>query len=180
MLSYDFTELGRNGVASPIIYFNTEEFPLFLGTIIYAFEGIGLIMPIHTAMEKPAEFKRILSYTVFLVGLIMLLLAIPSYLAFGPRITIIIFAAFPQNHHLVQNIQILYSFAMMFTVPMTMFPGTMIIEKYVLGWKPGNKMREAIRIVTPILVALFAWSLGEQLGILVSVVGSLCCGPLLL
>ena len=44
---YGISTISTNGPAKEIIWFNFDSFPLFIGTAMFAFEGICLILPIR-------------------------------------------------------------------------------------------------------------------------------------
>lgn len=35
-----------------------ERYPIFFGTVLFAFEGIALVLPVSTAMYKPKQFNQ--------------------------------------------------------------------------------------------------------------------------
>lgn len=47
-----------------------HDLPLFFGTAIYLFEGIGLVLPLKNAMKKPIDFSK--SFGVLNVGFVIL------------------------------------------------------------------------------------------------------------
>ncbi|OMJ11807.1 Vacuolar amino acid transporter 3, partial [Smittium culicis] len=57
---YDGHVLAKYGI-SDIVMFNPVTFPLLIGTAVYTFEGIGLVIPVVDSMKKPSEFPKVLS-----------------------------------------------------------------------------------------------------------------------
>lgn len=50
-------------------YFGSwETLPLFVGTTMFAFEGIALVLPFQNAMQKPADFSK--PFGVLNVGMV--------------------------------------------------------------------------------------------------------------
>lgn len=58
-----------------------RELPLFFGTVIYLFEGIGLVLPLKNAMKKPENFSKPLG--VLNVGMIFLTIMFIFFGMFG-------------------------------------------------------------------------------------------------
>lgn len=50
---YDFLLLTTVGPARDWVFLNTESFPIFVGTALFSFEGICLILPIADSMKNP-------------------------------------------------------------------------------------------------------------------------------
>jgi Transmembrane amino acid transporter protein len=64
----EFKLIANRGIAD-VKLFNSKDFPLFIGTAVFSFEGIGLVIPISDAMKEPHKFPKALSGVMaFLVG----------------------------------------------------------------------------------------------------------------
>ncbi|KAJ1559687.1 neutral amino acid transporter, partial [Cladochytrium tenue] len=64
---FDLAQLAARGPARDVAWVNLESFPLFIGTAMFAFEGICLILPIAESMKRPERFGGILSLVMLLV-----------------------------------------------------------------------------------------------------------------
>lgn len=189
VIAYDIIEnTNKNPAKLPVqlIQFNTEKYPLFIGTVVFAFEGIGLIIPIEQAMRRPQRFPWVLSLVMLVTGALMLLIAALTYGTFGERTHDIVFQTFAPTKFNA-SVQILYAVALIFSFPMVLYPGTTIIEERIMRGQPSGKIKNGvkwfkngIRFVCVTATAVIAWSAGDNLENFVSIVGSLCCGPLLL
>ena len=143
------------------------------------------VLPLRASLKKKEAYPDMLAITVMITAVAMLLIAILSYLSYGEKTEVIIFDSLPDSSF-VHAMQVVYSFAMVFTVPMTMYPGLMILEKYIMpkvADKSESKRRSVqnlVRVLPPILLAVIASIFRKDLDFFIAVVGSLCCGPLLL
>ena len=57
-------------------------------TAVFAFEGIGLIIPITESMKNPHEFPRVLSMVMFGVMILFAGSGILAYAAYGSAIQV--------------------------------------------------------------------------------------------
>ncbi|XP_062513841.1 proton-coupled amino acid transporter 1-like [Corticium candelabrum] len=60
--------------------------PLFLGTVIYAIEGIGVVMPIENKMKQPLDFGKVLVCGFTFVSIIYVITGLLGYMCFGQNI----------------------------------------------------------------------------------------------
>jgi proton-coupled amino acid transporter len=56
----EFSIIADRGVAE-VQLFNPKDFSLFIGTAVFSFEGIGLVIPITDSMKEPHKFPKALA-----------------------------------------------------------------------------------------------------------------------
>jgi proton-coupled amino acid transporter len=62
ILGFDLLTIAKQGVAPDVILgAHTKALPLLIGTIMFSFEGICLMLPIAASMKEPQKFERTLS-----------------------------------------------------------------------------------------------------------------------
>ncbi|KAG2180396.1 hypothetical protein INT44_003400 [Umbelopsis vinacea] len=163
--------------------FNKFDYAVFIGTAIYAFEGIGLIIPIRDAMKRPEHFPRVLVTVMFIVATVLTLIGGLGYIANGSRTETVALLNLP-NNWVSHTIQIMYAIAMLLSNPLTFFPAVRIIEQGLFGYQTGrhdNKIKWAknsLRISLLLLTLVVAWAASSQLDKFISLLGSVCCSPL--
>ncbi|CAH2062920.1 unnamed protein product, partial [Iphiclides podalirius] len=63
-----------------------ERLPLFIGTVIFAMEGIGVVLPVENTMEKPQHFlgcPGVLNITMSIVILLYMTMGFLGYIRYG-------------------------------------------------------------------------------------------------
>ncbi|KAF7966035.1 hypothetical protein HWV62_40435 [Athelia sp. TMB] len=174
--------LARQGPAD-VALFNAKDFPLFVGTAVFAFEGIGLVIPITDAMREPHRFP------VALTGVMGVLLVIfggagaMSYLAFGAEIQTVVLVNLDTASRLTQAVQFLYSLAILLSTPLQLFPAVRIMENglFKRSGKADTRvkwLKNLFRTATVLLCGLIAWLGAADLDKFVAFIGSFACIPL--
>eukprot|EP01126_Amoeba_proteus_P062171 TRINITY_DN8413_c0_g3_i1.p1 TRINITY_DN8413_c0_g3~~TRINITY_DN8413_c0_g3_i1.p1 ORF type:complete len:307 (+),score=65.31 TRINITY_DN8413_c0_g3_i1:711-1631(+) len=125
-----------NGAKS-VLLFNPPSFPLFIGTAVYTFEGIGLMIPIYDAMLEKKKFVGLLSGTMVLLVLLFVCFSVVVYLAWGDQIESIALVNLSNKYVFVIVVKIFYVLAMWCTFPLQFFPAIRIIENQIF---PRHKL----------------------------------------
>lgn len=122
--------LFEHGISKKIQYFNSESWSLFIGTAVFAYEGIGLLIPIKESMKNPEQFNKLLILVMIIVTLVFTSLASLAYLSYGDDVKTVILMNFPHNS-LTLTIQFCYSIAILLSTPLQIFPAIKIVEFYL-------------------------------------------------
>ena len=173
--------------------FNPDKYTLAIGTFIFSFEGIGLIIPVSESMKHPEHFPKVLGLVIAISTFLFVVVATLGYSSYGKDIETIILLNLPQSSIFVNLIQFFYSLAIMLSTPLQLFPAIGIIEnriffeknilkkkkellereRFELKWQK-NTLRTVIVIFT-ICVAYLGF---DSLDRFVSIVGCFACIPL--
>ncbi|KAG6856510.1 hypothetical protein H0H87_003703 [Tephrocybe sp. NHM501043] len=128
--------------------FNPKDFPLFVGTAVFSFEGIGLVIPITDSMREPHKFPAVLTGVMAFVTLLFGGAGALGYLTFGSDIETVVLVNLETNgmvqavrpllslqyavdkvlNPIFTQIQFLYAFAILLSIPLQFFPAVRIIE----------------------------------------------------
>ncbi|KAG1451640.1 hypothetical protein G6F46_000489 [Rhizopus delemar] len=179
---YDFFILSTQGVADVEWVINSSAFPMFIGTAVFTYEGVGLVIPITESMAEPEKFPKVLSGTMVFITSIFLSVGFVSYLAFGSHVQTVILLNMPGTTAL-NTVQGLYALAICLSIPLQLFPVIRIIENGLFT-RSGkhNRMvkwqKNLFRLLSVLVCALMAIVGSSDLDKFVSLIGSLCCVPL--
>lgn len=181
---YDARTLIGNGGISDVIAFNPATWSMFIGTAIFTYEGIGLIIPIQESMKHPRRFPGVLAGVMVIITLIFLSAGALSYAAYGSATKTVILLNLPQDDKFVNVVQLLYSIAILLSTPLQLFPAIRIMENELFTrsgkYNPFIKWKKnAFRFFLVIVCAIVAWCGADNLDKFVSLVGSFACVPLI-
>lgn len=182
ILGNSFWLLATNGPAQDVELFNKQDYPVFIGTSIFTFEGIGLVLPTQSSLNKArqARFPRLLTWTV--VGLLFFysFFAGINYITFGSGIAPMVTSSLPRNGW-TSSVQFGYAFAQLLSYPLFLFPAVKIMEEMLgfpvraSGKKVAKNCFRAVAVLGTVCIAYFGQS---RLDLFVSIVGAFCCVPL--
>ncbi|KAG0266856.1 neutral amino acid transporter [Mortierella polycephala] len=188
---YDIKQLVINhGSPMPLRLFNSQDFGLFIGTAVFSFEGIGMVIPICGSMANPKQFPRALIIVLSVVCVLLVSFGAMGYAAYGDQVQTIVLDDLPNATSGEQTgknaIQLLYIIAIFLTTPLMLFPCIRIIEHVVfraVGDTSTGKSRilkeNIVRVLVDFCVAIVAYAGYSKLDIFIAFVGSFACAPLL-
>ncbi|KAG7862596.1 hypothetical protein KL919_001726 [Ogataea angusta] len=119
-----------NGISPKVSLFQPNTWTLFMGTAVFAYEGIGLLIPIKESMKHPEQFQKLLILVMVVVTVIFVTLSTISYLSYGDDVKMVILMNFPQTNFAL-IIQICYALAILLSTPLQLFPAIKIFESYL-------------------------------------------------
>ena len=177
------TIVGQRGVADDIQNFNAKDWTLFIGTAIFTFEGIGLIIPIQTGMKNPRKFPKVLGSVMIIITVIFVSMGALSYAAFGSKTKTVIILNMPQDNKFVNGVQFIYSLAILLSTPLQIYPAIEITSQQLFSrtgkYNPYIKWKKNFfRFFMVMICAMLAWAGADDLDKFVSLVGSFACIPL--
>lgn len=154
------------------------QFPLFFGTALFAFEGIGLVLPLKNEMSKPQQFQSpfgVLNMGMVVVIILYTTMGCMAYLKFGDDIGGSVTLNLPEEAlghsvKIIISLAILFTYALQFYIPIDITFS--IIQK---KWGPMKHpifaelaYRTALVIVTFALAELIPY-----LNLFISLIGAM-------
>ncbi|XP_068972497.1 proton-coupled amino acid transporter-like protein pathetic [Bombus flavifrons] len=103
-----------------------EHLPIFFATVLFAIEGIGVVMPVENSMRNPQHFlgcPSVLNITMTVVVALYAILGVFGYLKYGEAVDANITLSIPvteipgQMVKLLIALAVLFSYGLQFTVP---------------------------------------------------------------
>ncbi|KAF4614123.1 hypothetical protein D9613_007849 [Agrocybe pediades] len=174
--------VSSRGIAD-VKMFNPRDFSLFIGTAVFSFEGIGLVIPITDAMKEPHKFPKALT------GVMMFLLILfggagaLAYLTFGSKIQTVVLVNLDSSNKMVQAVQFLYALAILLSVPLQLFPAIRILENglFTRSGKSDPRvkwLKNMFRFSMVFVCSAISWVGAADLDKFVAFIGCFACVPL--
>lgn len=181
---YDFFNLSTHGVADVTLW-SADRFPLFIGTTVFTYEGIGLVIPITESMKEPKRLPQVLWRTMAFITLLFTTMGAFSYMSFGDNVQTIVLLNLPAKDPGVSTIIALYSLAICLSIPLQLFPAIRIMENGLFTTRSGKnnavvKWEKNVFRVAVVFMCAWVSIVGskDKLDKFVALVGTLVCAPL--
>lgn len=178
-------QIATKGPGPNIQMINPNDFALMIGTAVFSFEGIGMVIPVIEGMKQPEKFPFVLNLGMVIVTLIFVLIGVIGYVAFGENTQASVVANLPKVP-LSVTVQLLYALAMILTSPFMLYPPLTIIVRGIFGTHKSGRtqnrfkwLKNLTRSIIPIVCAAVSFGVGSSnLDKFVALVGSIACMPL--
>ena len=183
---YSIVKLAADGIGQGVVAINPKGMWSTMGFAVYLFEGIGILMPVMQACECPEIFDRILISAVGTLTMVFCFFCTLSYLAFGNMKEQIVTQMLPQGDFLVKLLIMGYTFVIIFTYPLTIYPTNTILDSYMVEvvFPKQSRGRTWLKNFSRFCICFFAAYLGiefkESLDRVISLIGALFCAPVAL
>uniref|UniRef100_A0A1D1YTE2 Proton-coupled amino acid transporter 3 n=1 Tax=Anthurium amnicola TaxID=1678845 RepID=A0A1D1YTE2_9ARAE len=141
-----------------------------LGVAVYAFEGIGMVLPLESEAADKARFGRTLGVSMSFISLMYALFGLLGYFAFGEDTRDIITTNLGAGL-LTQIVQLGLCINLFFTFPLMMNPVHEVVERRFAGKSFSLWLRWAMVLLVT-LAALFVPNFADFLSLVGS---SVCC-----
>ncbi|XP_054166252.1 neutral amino acid uniporter 4-like isoform X2 [Oppia nitens] len=162
-------------------YVDLSKFPLYMGTAIYAFEGIGLVLPLQKEMKEPEAFGGkigVLNTSMTIVACLYIAVGYFGYLKFGDEVLGSITLNLPaeplyETCRLMFALAIFLSYSIQFYVPFNII-WPWVQNRYNL--KNGVRKSYIIEVSLRAILVAFTFALAAaipRLDLFISLVGAL-------
>ncbi|KAI0533992.1 transmembrane amino acid transporter [Xylaria digitata] len=181
---FDIAHIAAEGVNPTVVLFNPNKYTLMVGSAIFTFEGIGLVLPIQSSMAKPERFEWLLGVIMILITIIFTAVGALCYATFGKDTSIEIINNYPQTSKFVNAVQFLYSLAVLAGNPVQLFPAIRILEGGLFGHRSGKQSlrtkwkKNAFRSLLVFICGAVSIIGTGNLDKFVALIGSFACVPL--
>ncbi|XP_045610493.1 proton-coupled amino acid transporter-like protein pathetic [Procambarus clarkii] len=160
--------------------------PLYFGTAIYSFEGIGLVLPLENKMKTPGAFgglSGVLNTSMLIVMCLFASFGFFGYLQYGSTVQGSITLNLPASDPLAEAVKIAMALSVLLTYPLQMYvPFEILIPSVTRRFttKKGKLVAEyAFRTAMVLLTFVLAASI-PNIGLFISLVGAVSSSTLAL
>ncbi|CAI2364555.1 unnamed protein product [Moneuplotes crassus] len=159
---------------------NKSNWAVFVGTCVFAFEGVTIVLPVKNTTRNPKQFRLILTCMLAVISLLLIGFGLVNYMAYSNERLAhakLITRLLPSQSPIVQIVEVLFILNLFISYPLAIYPTNIIIEKNIyksMSQKPLRKwLKNCNRTVLVALTFFMGLYFEESLDRLTSIVGSL-------
>jgi proton-coupled amino acid transporter len=162
-----------------------QQIPMYFGTAIYAFEGIGMVLPLENQMKTPHDMKGwngVLNTSMIVVSCLYIAVGYFGYMRYGEAVEGSITLNLPVHEFLATLVKLTMSLAIFFSYALQFYvPIDLLLPFFQRRVSPENYMltEYALRYA----LVLFTFGLAAaipKLDLFISLVGSISSSTLAL
>ncbi|KAK7869698.1 hypothetical protein R5R35_011770 [Gryllus longicercus] len=157
-----------------------RQWPLYFSTVIFALEGIGMVLPVANNMKRPQHFlgcPGVLNVSMSIVVALYAIIGFFGYLRYGNNTAGSITLNLPVAEPLAQAVKLLVAGAVLLTYGLLLFvPNSVVLEALGPKLPEHPTARSACRVVFKLAVACLSVGVAAavpSLGPVISLVGAI-------
>ncbi|SAL96104.1 hypothetical protein [Absidia glauca] len=133
-------QIAHNGLGPKLEMVNTSNFALMIGTAVFSFEGIGMVVPIIQGMKHPEQFPKVLTLGMIICTCLFILIGTLGYAAYGENTHASVVSNLPHQNGLAITVQLFYAIAIILSSPFVLFPPLSIVEHGIFGTTHSGRL----------------------------------------
>ena len=161
-----------------------------IGFSIYAFEGIGMVLPIQDITKNPESYWKIVVAVIVSVGVLFITFGVFTSFAWGNKQTTPLITDLLPNYvdkdgnitYFVYIVLFLFSLNLVFSFPLQIYPVEIIFENLLFdGWPKSRKrqmFKNMSRSVIVFFVVCMTIMLKDKFDKFLAILGSVTCTPM--
>ncbi|XP_012147340.2 proton-coupled amino acid transporter-like protein acs isoform X1 [Megachile rotundata] len=164
---------------------HVTNFPLYFGTVLFALEAIGVVMPLENEMKKPKKFMSlfgVLNVGMSTIVVLYTVIGLFGYIRYGSEVGGSITLKLGEHEILGQSVQLLLSLAIFFTHPIQCYVAIDIVwNEYIAPKLEKNSRKLLWEYVLRTCIVLSTFLLAiviPELELFISLFGALCLSGL--
>eukprot|EP00434_Breviolum_minutum_P031164 symbB.v1.2.027562.t1/scaffold2838.1/size69213/3 len=176
----------EGGVGQNLSMFNWHGTLIYVGTAMYAFEGVAVLLPVEEKMASPEKMPQVVCWTLLLITVLQISFASIAYMNYGAATQSVVTISLGQGQisggtASVILVQLAWVIEVLLTFPLQLFPAVRILERVCSfrernsGQKWTKNLIRAATVVLCMMISLFGYTSVDNL---VSMIGALGCVPL--
>lgn len=187
VITFFYMLQGLPNVSSVNAFSSWAQLPLYFGTAIYAFEGIGVVLPLENNMKTPQDFggwNGVLNTGMVIVACLYTSVGFFGYLKYGDlavqgSVTLYL----PPNEILAQSVRLMMAIAIFLSYGLQFYVPMNIVWPFIRDKLDTEKSQVIGEYVTRTVLVIITFALAAaipNLGAVISLVGAFSSSALAL